>query len=154
MQMHVCHTPYSSVMLHDTSPSIYSHFWVVVVRMEEKESQQQRISQNISTYSSDIPVNIPYIVAEMSADTYLQSRRFFVLGDENGTRQLNDFPKLYRNGPLLAGSLYTLFVRAFVHPIPPQSSSVSIYIGLCHPKKTTTGGKWDTITISFQFHIP
>lgn len=81
---------------------------------------------SFATYSSYIPTNTPYIVAEMSTDIYLQAKRFFVLGDENSTQALNNFPKLYRNGPLQPGSIYTVFVRGFVHSIPPQSAQVCL----------------------------
>lgn len=109
----------------------YSHFWVIAMRLDNSQVQplenmtdQFLDNTSFTTYSSYIPTNTPYIVAEMSTDIYLRAKRFFVLGNENGTRALNDFPKLYRNGPLLPGSTYTVFVRGFVHSIPPESAQV------------------------------
>ena len=64
--------------------------------------------------------NTPYVVAEMSADSYRENHKLFIVGDESKTRELNDFPDLYRNFPLLAGSVYTVFVRGFPPSIPPS----------------------------------
>ena len=121
--------------MYDLPPSLRpcSHFWVVVVRLQGRkppayltDSPIFRFPDNTSftTYSSRLPADSPYIVTEMSADTYLHSRRFFVLGDEASSWPLNDFPSLYRNGPLDGRSSYTAFVWAFVDFIPPQSTGV------------------------------
>lgn len=111
----------------------YSHFWVIAMRLDNNQVQplknitdQFQDNTSFATYSRYIPINTPYIVAEMSKDIYLQAIRFFVLGDENSTQVLNDFPNLYRNGPLLPGSIYTVFVRGFVHSIPPKSAQVCL----------------------------
>ena len=100
--------------------TIYSHFWVVAVRLESSGSTQS-LSINATTipsFSSDTPVNQPYVVSEMSAYNYLQNRRLFVLGDENSSRSFNDRSSTYHNSPLIPGEKYTLFVRGFLHYIP------------------------------------
>lgn len=73
--------------------------------------------------TADIPVNAPYVVAELSASTYSENRGFF-LGNEADTTPLNDFPNLYMNGPLMEGSTYTAFVWGFAHSVTPRSSEV------------------------------
>ena len=70
-----------------------------------------------TNYSSSVPAGTPYIVAEISSNNYDPSMTF-VLGDEEGTMRINDFPDLYRNGPLQQGSTYTAFVRAFAVSVP------------------------------------
>lgn len=102
----------------------YSHFWVVVIRIDEGVTSQVQITQDMTvppvSASTDPPANTPYVVAEMSAATYQNNRELFIIGDEGLTRDLNDFPQLYHNLPLLPGSSYTVFVRGFAPFIPPS----------------------------------
>ena len=64
-------------------------------------------------------------MSEIEADRYDSvATGVFVLGDEKETRESNDFPEQYRNGPLEEGRRYIVFVWAFVHPIPASSVSV------------------------------
>lgn len=60
-----------------------------------------------------------YIVAEISQPNYPM---MFALGDNVTTFSISDFPNLYINGPLIAGSSYSTFVR-FFSPLPPVSCS-------------------------------
>ena len=94
------------------------------MRVDERVTPQTDITQDMivppASPSTDPPANTPYIVAEMSADTYQKYRELFVIGDESETRELNDFPELYHNLPLLPGSTYTAFVRGFAPFIPPS----------------------------------
>ena len=66
------------------------------------------------------PPNTPYVVAEMSVDSYQQSKALFVIGDQSKTQQFNNFPDLYKNLPLEPGSTYTAFIRGFSPYIPPS----------------------------------
>ena len=83
-------------------------------------------NDTFQSYSASPQPDTPYVVSEMSASSYqsLASGGVFYLGDENRTRAGNDFPELYRNGPLVAGRRYSMFVWAFAHSIPSQSSSL------------------------------
>ena len=92
--------------------------------LSENPIHQFPDNSSFDRFSSDTPANVPYIVAEMSAATYLQNRYSLILGDEDVSRTLNDFPDLYRNGPLMPGSRYTAFVWGFPPSIPPQSPKV------------------------------
>ena len=94
------------------------------MRVDDRVTPQTDVTQDVivppASPSTDPPANTPYIVAEMSADTYRKYRELFVIGDESETRELNDFPELYHNLPLLPGSRYTAFVRGFAPFIPPS----------------------------------
>ena len=107
--------------------STCSHFWVVVVRLDDRGTPHSDITQAaiipVSPPTDPPETNAPYVVAEMSAETYQENRELFVIGDEEKTQELNDFPELYRNLPLLPGSTYTAFVRGFAHFIPPSRVS-------------------------------
>ena len=72
----------------------------------------------IPSVSSDTPVNEPYVVSEISAFNYSQTRLLFVLGDENSSQPFNDKSNIYHNPPLIPGEQYTLFVRGFLPYIP------------------------------------
>ena len=78
-----------------------------------------------TNYSSSVPANTPYVAAEIRSANY-QPSMTFVLGDEEGTMSINDFPDLYRNGPLQQGSAYTAFVRAFPFPVAVSKFSSKI----------------------------
>ena len=93
--------------------------------LSENPIRQFPDNNSFARSSSNAPVNVPYIVAEMSAAIYIQNRRFLILGNDDGSRPLNDFPDLYRNGLLMPGSTYTAFVWGFTPSIPPQSSQVN-----------------------------
>ena len=122
--------PLLSTLLHASS----SHFWVIVLLLSDAASQSlltmspsQAFPDNdtFQSYSASPQPNTPYVVSEMSAGSYQSlASGVFYLGDENRTRAGNDFPELYRNGPLVAGRRYSVFVWAFVHSIPSQSSSL------------------------------
>ncbi len=101
-----------------------SHYWVVVIRLDDASAFDESRNptsvypdnSSFTNYSASVPLT-PYIAAEIRADNY-QPSTFFILGDESGTRGINDFPDLYRNGPLEQGSTYTAFVRAFSPTVP------------------------------------
>ena len=109
----------------------FSHFWVIAMKVDDafaeniRQNSTVRLMDNSSftTYSDNIPVNIPYIVAEISASNLtLSSTTSFTLGDEAATMRLNDQPILYRNGPLTQGTQYTAFLWGF----PPSVAVSSI----------------------------
>ncbi len=79
-------------------------------------SQVYPDDSQFTNYSSSTPLT-PYVAAEISAANY-RSSSVFLIGDDVATRNLNDFPSLYRNGPLQEGSKYTSFVRAFSNTVP------------------------------------
>ena len=75
--------------------------------------------------NTELAEDTPYIASEISSSGYsVLSSRVFVVGDENKTRNVNDFPELYRNGPLLQLTNYSVFVWGFLPAIPPSSVSV------------------------------
>ena len=72
----------------------------------------------------DLADNTAYIVSEMSSAVYETIlSQVFILGDEIGTVGSNDFPQLYRNGPLQDDTQYTVFIRAFIPAISPSTVS-------------------------------
>ena len=80
---------------------------------------------------TELADNTPYIVSEVSSSAYdAVDPRVFYVGDENKTNVKNDFPKLYKNGPLQESTNYSVFLWAFVHFIPPSSVSVCICVGM------------------------
>ena len=81
-------------------------------------------NSTFTNYSSDVPLDRPYIVAEISTNNYSQGMTF-LLGDEARTRSINDFPDLYRNGPLEPETSYVAFVWGFSASVP-----VSVHVGL------------------------
>ena len=118
-----------SQVVKDACISSCSHYWVIVIKLGDREFDQTADpsalypnNSTFTTYSSSVPVGTPYIVAEIGSNNYDPSMTF-VLGDEESTMRINDFPHLYMNGPLQQGSTYTAFVRAFA-----VSVLVSIYI--------------------------
>ena len=115
------------------TPNNFSHFWVIAMKVDSafanniRQNATVRFSDNSSftMYSDDIPVNVPYIVAEISASSLtLSTTTNFILGDEGNTEFLNDQPTLYRNGPLTQGTEYTAFLWGF----PPNVAVSSIII--------------------------
>ena len=73
-------------------------------------------------YTSNINMNQPYVVAEISANNYERARDF-LLGDAASLVDagLNDNP-IYFNGPLNASTIYTVFVWGF-SPVPQVCSA-------------------------------
>ena len=101
--------------------TICSHVWVVAVRLDdmvEDEFLSQspnvifRDIDNSASYSLNVAAGVPYIAAEGLASLIPAE---FILGDDNA-RSFNDI-SLYTNGVLLEGTIYTVFVRAFVHTV-------------------------------------
>ena len=111
-----------------------SHYWVVVIRLGSPADFDQTAdpsdvypdNSRFTNYSSSVPADTPYVAAEISSANY-QPSMTFVLGDEKATMSINDFPDLYRNGPLQQGSTYTAFVRAFAVGVP-----VGMCVYVCH----------------------
>ena len=126
--MCICTKPHT----HSSLPPL-SQYWVVVIRLESVANFDQTADPSMeypdnstfTNYSSSVPANTPYVAAEISSANY-QPSTTFVLGDEEGTMDINDFPDLYRNGPLQQGSTYTAFVRAFSTPVSVSKSSSKI----------------------------
>ncbi|XP_064387090.1 receptor-type tyrosine-protein phosphatase S-like isoform X2 [Halichondria panicea] len=112
------------ITLPAVSGGTFSHYWVVVIRLDDASAFDESRNptsvypdnSSFTNYSASVPLT-PYIAAEIRADNY-QPSMVFILGDESGTRGINDFPDLYRNGPLEQGSTYTAFVRAFSPTVP------------------------------------
>ena len=107
----------------------FSHFWVIAMKVDNAFADiiqldgtvQFRDNSSFTTYSDDIPLNTPYIVAEIAASNLtLSSNTNFILGNEGATAGLNDQP-MYRNGPLTQGTQYTAFLWGF-----PPSVAVSL----------------------------
>ena len=104
----------------------FSHFWVIAMKVDNafagdiRQNNTVRFSNNntFTMYSDNIPLNTPYIVAEISA-LNISDITTFVLGDERGTERFND-ELMYRNGPLTQGTQYTAFLWGF-----PPSVAVS-----------------------------
>ena len=104
---------------------------------------------NSASYSVNVAAGVPYIAAEGLASLIPAE---FILGDDNVTRTFNDIP-LYTNGPLLEGTRYSVFVRAFVRTVgggvslnkrqtaPRQYSSFSSSDFLT-PVSTFVPGSW------------
>ena len=108
-------------------PNTFSHFWVIAMKYEEdgsfsrSDSADIRFPNNNSfvSYSENIPVNTPYVVAEIDATRItISESTSFLLGDETATASLNDQPSRYRNGPLSAGTEYTAFLWGFPPSVP------------------------------------
>ena len=97
----------------------HSHFWVVALITDASIDTSQQPTEmfmdnsSFTTYSSSVSPGRPYIVAEISSMNYPTT---FVLGADDIS--LNDFPELYRNGPLQPNTEYTAFVWAFVPSVP------------------------------------
>lgn len=126
--------------MHNPIIFFFSHFWVVVIRLDntmltfdhvQNPSEVYPDTSMFTNYSTNVAPFQPYIAAEISADNYQESS-MFLIGDNDSTSGLNDFPGLYQNGPLEAGSEYTAFVRAFVNTVPVS--------GLCMCVKSVWGG--------------
>ena len=107
-----------------TSPThthSHSHYWVIAMKVGESFNLDQDPTlsfpdnSSFTTYSTSIPVDTPYIVAEITVSRLPSS---FILGDGNGTRALNDFPNRYHNGPLEEGTQYAVFVWGFSPAVP------------------------------------
>ncbi len=115
-----------------------SHYWVVVIRLDDASTFDESgdpssvypDNNSFTNYSANIPPLRPYIAAEIRSDNYAPLTDF-TLGDDTGTRGINDFPDRYRNGPLEQGSTYTAFVRAFSRIVPASYRSFDIIMSLC-----------------------
>ena len=108
--------PFTHVYTHTHT---HSHFWVIALITDASIDTTQQPTElfmdnsSFTTYSSSVSPGTPYIVAEISSTNYPTT---FVLGaDDNST---NDFPELYRNGPLQPNTEYTAFVWGFVPSVP------------------------------------
>ena len=114
---------------HTHTQHTHSHFWVVALITDPSiDTAQQPTAlfmdnSSFTTYSSSVSQGTPYIVAEISSMNYLTT---FVLGADSS---LNDFPELYRNGPLQPNTEYTAFVWAYV-----QVSMYSLILELDQPQ--------------------
>ena len=86
---------------------------------DSSENPKTRFTDNstFGSYSEVLPVNQPYIVAEISSGNY-DKARMYVLGD-NASNVHNEIPK-YVNGPLSSDTRYTVFVWGF-SPVPQVS---------------------------------
>ena len=96
---------------------IYSHVWVVAIRLSSQNSPILSVDTNEEYPTQDsfesyatAEDDEPYIVAEISQQNYPTT---FALGDNSTTFTISDFPELYINGPLIEGRFYSIFVRFF-----------------------------------------
>ena len=106
-----------------------SHLWVIAMKVNGasslNENPKVRFPNNSSftNYSNNVPINIPYIVAEIDASKIDLPARF-LLGDETATGSLNDNAERYQNGPLTQGTQYTVFVWGF----PPNVAVSDMHV--------------------------
>ena len=105
-------------------PDSFSHFWVIAMKpdidfsLDRSPTDTFPDNSSFSLYSDDLPLNTPYIVAEIDASRVTGPTNF-LLGNETATATLNDVGG-YRNGPLTPGTPYTVFMWGF-----PPSVAVS-----------------------------
>lgn len=85
---------------------------------------------------------VAYIATEFAASLF-PSNGQFVIGDR---QQPNDMASLYTNAPLLAGSNYSFFLRAF--PIDCIVSGIAMYCSLLNFMLSSHRGQTDSMTYS------